>query len=113
MVVPKKVLVVDDHRDLRELLGKAIGLIGWQTILARSGADAIDKLECHAPDVIFLDIRMPVMSGLELAAIIKKHPVHNKIPILAASGDPGHRARIADLDHGIDVRAAAKTAISE
>ena len=93
MLMPTKVLVVEDHPDFRELIAKALALIGWQTILARSGADAIDKLEYHAPDVILLDIRMPVMSGLELAEIIKKHPVHNKIPILAASGDPGHRAR--------------------
>jgi len=90
--MPTKVLVVEDHPDFRELIAKALALIGWQTILARSGADAIDKLEYHAPDVILLDIRMPVMSGFELAAVIKKHPLHNNIPILAASADPGHRA---------------------
>ena len=93
MLMPKTVLVVEDHPDLRELMGRFFAVIGWDAILANSGADAMDKLECHAPDVILLDIRMPVMSGLELAEIIKKHPVHNKIPILAASGDPGHRAR--------------------
>src|ERR1043166_7220591 len=92
MLMPKTVLVVEDHPDLRELMGRFFAVIGWDAILANSGADAMDKLECHAPDVILLDIRMPVMSGFELAAIIKNHPFHSKIPILAASADPGNRA---------------------
>ena len=92
MLTPKTVLVVENHPDLRELMGRVFALIGWDAILADSGADAMDKLECHAPNLILLDIRMPVMSGFEVAAVIKNHPLHNRIPILAASADPGHRA---------------------
>ena len=90
-VTLKKALVVEDHRDLGELITKILRLIGWDAILAHSGREALDKLEHHSPHVILLDIRMPVMDGFELAGILKKHPLHNKTPILAASAYPGHR----------------------
>lgn len=102
MVTPKKVLVVDDYRDLLELLGEVLTAFGWDAILARSAREALSKLEDGLPSVILLDMRMAGMNGFEVAGILKKHPVYSKIPILAASAYPGDLARGRSLTAGCD-----------
>ena len=93
MTMERKVLVVEDCRDLRELLYKGLALLGWDVVLARSGQEALNKLRCDSPGVILLDMRMPHINGYELARILKAHPVYRKIPILAASGYSGRLSR--------------------
>lgn len=89
MTMARKVLVVEDCRDLRELIQQGLVLLGWNVVLARSGREALNKLAGNLPNVILLDMRMPHINGLELARILKAHPVYRKIPILAASGYSG------------------------
>jgi len=98
----RKVLVVEDFGDLRMFLGKVLALLGWDTILAHSGREALSQLECDSPSVIFLDMRMPEMNGFELAGILKEHPVYRNIPILAVSGYAGRLARERCLAAGSD-----------
>jgi CheY-like chemotaxis protein len=84
------------------LLGKIRASWGWDPILAESGREALAKLECQTPGVILMDMRLPDMNGLELAAILKKHPVYRNIPILAATGYHGRAARQRCLAAGCD-----------
>ncbi len=88
MLTSKKILIVEDCGDLRHLLGEALALLGWETILAENGPEAMNKLEGERdlPSVVLLDMRTPVMNGIKLAASLKAHPVYKKIPILVASG---------------------------
>jgi len=87
MLTSKKILIVEGSGDLLNLLGEALALLGWETILAESDREAINKLEGERdlPSVVLLDMRTPVI-GIKLAATLKVHPVYKKIPILAASG---------------------------
>ncbi len=87
MLTSKKILIVEDCGELLNLLGEALALLGWETILAESGPEAMNKLELEydLPSVVLLDMRTPVI-GIKLAASLKAHPVYNKIPILAVSG---------------------------
>lgn len=98
----KKILVVEDHGVLLELLGKGLTLRGWDTTLAGSGAEALKKLEEHLPNVILTDMRMPAMNGIELVQILKAHPVYGKIPILAVSGASSRQRRQQYLTAGCD-----------
>jgi CheY-like chemotaxis protein len=102
MKTTRKVLVVDDYRDLLEFLGKVLAVLGWHAVLADSAREALNKLEYGLPSVILLDMRMAGMSGFEVAGILKKHPVYRKIPILAARAYPGHLARRRSLTAGCD-----------
>ena len=86
MLTPRKILIVEDCADVRDLLGEALTLLGWETILAESGREALDKLECETPNVILMNMRTPVRNGIKLAASLKAHPAYKNIPILAASG---------------------------
>jgi CheY-like chemotaxis protein len=85
MLLPRKILIVEDCGELLDLLGEALALLGWETIPAESGRDALNKLERETPSVIFVDMRTPVINGIELAVSLKAHPAYKKIPILAAS----------------------------
>ena len=102
LLLSKKILVVEDSCDLRELLGKILASWGWNPILAGSGRKALAKLECETARVILMDVRLPDMNGFELAAILKKHPVYRNIPILAATAYPGRIARQRCLAAGCD-----------
>ena len=85
----RKVLIVEDCSDLLDLLGEALALLGWETILAESGRAAMSKLEHDLPSVVLVDMRMAAMDGVDLATTLKTHPVYKNIPILAASGYSG------------------------
>ena len=84
-MTPKKILIVEDCPDVLELLAEALTLLGWETILAGDGWEMRDKLQSETPNVIFLNMRSPVMHGIKLAASVKAHPAYKNIPILAAS----------------------------
>ena len=86
MLTSRKILIVEDCGDLLDLLGEALALLGWDTILAESSQEAMNKLEDDLPSVVLLNMRTPVMNGIKLAASLKAHPVYKTIPILAASG---------------------------
>jgi CheY-like chemotaxis protein len=101
-VLSKKILVVEDSCHLRELLGKILASRGWDPILAESGRETLAKLECQTPEAILMDMRLPDISGFQLAAIIKKHPVYRTIPILAATGHHDEIARQRCLSAGCD-----------
>ena len=87
MLTSKKILIVEDCGEVLNLLGEALALLGWATILAESGPEAMNKLELEydLPSVVLLDMRTPVI-GIKLAASLKAHPVYKNIPILAVSG---------------------------
>ena len=103
MLTSKKILIVEDCGEVLNLLGEALALLGWETILAESGPEAMNKLELEydLPSVVLLDMRTPVI-GIKLVASLKAHPVYKNIPILAVSGQSrgltGERCRALGCD---------------
>ena len=76
----KKILVVDDEEGLRLLYEEVLKAEGYEVLTARNGREAIQQLEAGKPDLIILDIVMPVMDGMEaLGRIVGKD---RKIPII-------------------------------
>jgi CheY-like chemotaxis protein len=75
-LLSKKILVVEDSCDLRELLGSGLASLDWNPILAESGRESLAKLECETPSVILMDKGLGDMNGFELAAVLKRHPVY-------------------------------------
>jgi two-component system, cell cycle response regulator DivK len=84
MLMSRKILIVEDCSDLLELLAEGLALLGWETILAETGQEALNRVEHDLPSVVLLDMRTE--DGVELAATLKAHPVYKNIPILAANG---------------------------
>jgi len=78
----KTLLVVDEFDSVREILGKLVASFGWNATLTQNAQDALEQLDHESPDVILLDMRMAIMSGFELARMLKQHSVYRNIPIL-------------------------------
>jgi CheY-like chemotaxis protein len=81
----RKVLVVEDHPDMRELLVWQMELMGFSAIPAKHGKEGVDKAMEEKPQLILMDIMMPVMDGREATRILRSNPVTQDIPILAAT----------------------------
>jgi len=85
----KKILVVEDEEGLRLLYKEELEGEGYEILTAGNGKEAIQQLEEEKPDLIILDIVMPVMDGIEaLGRIVGKE---RKIPIILNTSYPGYR----------------------
>ena len=78
----KKILVVDDDPDIRTLLKLVFSNEGYNVLLAENGEDGIRLARTESPDVVFLDLLMSGLSGLEVCKILKNTPVTEDIPIV-------------------------------
>lgn len=78
----KKILVVDDDSDIRSLLKLIFSNEGYTVLLAENGEEGIRLARTESPDVIFLDLLMSGLSGLEVCKILKRNPVTEDIPVV-------------------------------
>lgn len=81
----KKILVVDDESNIRQLLRQELEAVGYAVIEAKDGMEAIGTVKKDRPDLIILDIMMPGISGFDVAAIFKNDPATMNIPIIILS----------------------------
>ncbi len=85
----KKILVVEDEEGLRLLYEEELKAEGYEVLTAQNGREAVQQLEEKKPDLIVLDIVMPVMDGMEaLGRIVGKD---RKIPVILNTSYPGYR----------------------
>lgn len=82
----KSVLIIEDDQKLRFLLRDVLNFSGYHTFLAADGYEALDILQTVKPDIIFTDLSMPKVDGVELIKIIKHRFKNDNIPVIAISG---------------------------
>lgn len=83
------VLVVEDDRDLREVLAESLQLEGYQVDGAADGADALERLRGGArPGLVILDLVMPRMDGRQLVQAMSEDPCLAAIPVVLTTGTP-------------------------
>ncbi|HEY71814.1 MAG: two-component system response regulator [Chloroflexi bacterium] len=80
-----KILVAEDERDIRELIGFTLRFAGFEVVLVSNGAEAVEKVLEEHPDLIMLDVRMPKMTGYQACRHLKDDPATNKIPVVILS----------------------------
>jgi two-component system cell cycle response regulator DivK len=98
----KRILVVEDQEDNRQILRDLLGNAGYDMVEAENGEEALVEVEKQKPDLILMDIQLPIMDGYEATRRIKANPDHKSIPVIvvtsyALSGDEG-KARDAGCD---------------
>jgi two-component system alkaline phosphatase synthesis response regulator PhoP len=81
----KKVLIIEDHGDMRELLTWQMELMGFLPITAERGLEGVEKALREKPELIIMDIMMPGMDGWKAAREIRANSETKDIPILAAT----------------------------
>ena len=80
-----KVLIVEDHLGMRDLLSRIVERMGYVPISASNGEEGIQKAIAEKPSLILLDMIMAVMDGLEVARRLRANPETKEIPILATT----------------------------
>jgi CheY-like chemotaxis protein len=83
--VNKKVLVAEDEPDLRKMMKILLEMQGFDVIEAADGYEAVEKAVDEAPDLILMDMGMPVMGGLDSTRTIRLHKELDDVPIVAVT----------------------------
>lgn len=97
----KKILLVDDDRDVVELLKIALGHRGVEIVYSYDGADAVKKVYAEKPDLIILDIMMPKFNGWEVLKILKSDEQVKNIPVIMLTT----QNLLKDIDKSIELGA--------
>ncbi|MFI5163866.1 MAG: response regulator transcription factor [Bacteroidia bacterium] len=102
MASPKKILVVDDEQDILEFLGYYLRKEGFQVFTANDGAEGIASAKKEIPDLIILDVMMPVMDGMETCRELRKEPFTKDITIAFLTARNEDYSQITGFDSGAD-----------
>ena len=93
-----KILVAEDERDIRELIGFSLRFADFEVVLTQNGEDAIEKASQEQPDLILLDVRMPKMSGYEACRRLKEEASTSEIPVVFLSA----KGQEKEIEEGLD-----------
>ncbi|MBA2674766.1 response regulator [Ramlibacter sp.] len=96
----KRVLVVDDVEMYRYMLCDLLGSLGFEVDQAGNGQECLDRVAAHAPDLILIDLVMPVMDGLQAIQSIRMQPQWKDIAIVAVSGSATEQRQLRTLSAG-------------
>ena len=102
MIRPSKILIVDDEPFNVDYLEQELEDLGYTTVSARNGREALEKVALEAPDLILLDVMMPIMDGLTACSILKGDDETRLIPIVIMTALDGFDDRIKGIEAGAD-----------
>ncbi len=106
-----QILLVEDDAAIAEMYRCRLVIEPWDVRLASDGAAAVDAALLAPPDLIVLDIQLPVKSGIEVLRELRADPVTRDVPVLVLSNTPG--AMSMDVAHQLGISAwAVKSATS-
>ena len=95
----KHIFIVDDEKNIRDLIGKYLTKEGYKTTLFSNGSNVMAEMQRQRPDLVVLDIMMPGISGLDLCKEIRKE---SELPIIFVSAKDEEIDRILGLELGAD-----------
>lgn len=95
----RSVLVVDDYDDAREMYAEYLEFLGYQVQTARNGQEALQSAREHHPDVILMDLSLPVISGWDATRLLKDDESTRDIPVMALTGHvfPSHTEKAREV----------------
>ncbi len=98
----KKILVVEDDKFLRELISQKLTKEGYNVIEAMDGKQGIESIRTEKPDLVLLDLILPVIDGFEVLSQAKSDPSLSQIPIIILS----NLGQKEDIEKGLKIGAA-------
>ena len=97
-----KILVVEDDTLNREMLARRLAWEGHQVVVASDGDEAVQQARAELPDVILMDMGLPVMNGWQATRLLKSQPNTHQIPIIALTAYAMVEDRQKSLAAGCD-----------
>lgn len=98
----QKILIVEDEKDIRDLIQLHLEKAGFKAVLAPDGKEAFRKICESAPDLILLDLMLPEMDGKELAKLLKTREETKRIPLVMLTAKTEEVDRIIGFELGAD-----------
>jgi CheY-like chemotaxis protein len=96
------ILIVEDNEMNRDMLSRRLGRKGYEVLIAVDGKTGIDVARASAPDLILMDMSLPVMDGWEATRLLKADDVLKRIPVIALTAHAMFNDRDKALDAGCD-----------
>lgn len=97
-----KILVVDDERDVVELVRFNLRAAGYKVDTATTGLEALNKARSTLPDLIILDLMLPELDGTAICEILRKLPSTATIPVLMLTACSSAAAKVVAIKAGVD-----------
>lgn len=99
--MPKKILIIEDDRFLRELMSRKLLSLQFDVVVAVDGEEGLEKIKSEMPDVVLLDLILPGINGFEVLENAKKNPATAKIPVIILS----NLGQSEDIEKGLKLGA--------
>ncbi|MBN1296434.1 response regulator [bacterium] len=99
-IVNRRILVVEDNEINISMIVDMLSLKGHEVLVARNGKEGIDLAVKTRPDLIFMDMRMPIMDGIEATQLLRKIPEFADTPIIALTASAGIKEETRQLEAG-------------
>ena len=97
-----KILIVEDDRDIAEMVEYNLKEEGYETLSAFNGEDGVRLAKKESPDLIILDIMLPIIDGFEVCRILKKEQKTADIPVVILSAKSMETDKVVGLELGAD-----------
>ena len=97
-----KILIAEDERDIRDLITFTLRFAGHEVVPTANGKEAYERAKVEIPDLIMMDVRMPVMTGYEACAKMKEEDSIKDIPVVFLSA----KGQEAEVQTGLQAGAA-------
>jgi len=93
----KKILVVDNHPVMLQFMARLLEKHGYEVLTAENGLAALDVLQQHVPDIVFVDLVMPNIDGAEFCRIVRNIPKFDKTKLIILSAIAAENRRASNI----------------
>lgn len=97
-----KVVIVEDEKDLAELLAFNLQKEGWQTVVALDGRSGLERITAELPELVILDLMLPELTGIEVCKQLRKQEKTAAIPIIMVTAKGEEIDRVVGFEVGAD-----------
>ncbi|MFC5513886.1 response regulator [Massilia jejuensis] len=111
--IKKRILVVDDNVDAADMTAQMLQIYGLDAQVAYGGLECLNSARAHRPDLIFLDIGMPVMDGYQVAQAVRADKGLSDVKLVALTAWGDEASRIRARAAGFDIHLTKPANISE
>ena len=99
MKIKDKVLIVEDEQSISNFISTILNANGYDTMIVRTGEEALTMISSHCPDLIVLDLGLPDMDGIEVLKSVRKW---SNLPVVVVSARQHEDDKVEALDCGAD-----------